>query len=78
MVNLQGDEPLISVKDINRLIKVTIRKKLKIGTLACQINDNKTKQKFNDKNIVKVKTYKKINKKKHSQRQRFFLEFQKK
>ena len=60
VVNLQGDEPLISVKDINRLIKVTIRKKLKIGTLACQINDNKTKQKFNDKNIVKVKTYKKI------------------
>ena len=59
VVNLQGDEPLISVKDINRLIKVIIRKKLKIGTLACQINDNKVKQKFNDNNIVKVKTYKK-------------------
>lgn len=72
VVNLQGDEPLISVKDINRLIKVTIRKKLKIGTLACQINDNKTKQKFNDKNIVKVKTYKKINKKTFSEAKNFF------
>ena len=72
VVNLQGDEPLISVKDINRLIKVTIRKKLKIGTLACQINDNKTKQKFNDKNIVKVKTYKKINKKTFSEAENFF------
>ena len=72
VVNLQGDEPLISVKDINRLIEVTIRKKLKIGTLACQINDNKTKQKFNDKNIVKVKTYKKINKKTFSEAKNFF------
>ena len=72
VVNLQGDEPLISVKDINRLIKVTIRKKLKIGTLACQINGKKTKQKFNDKNIVKVKTYKKINKKTFSEAKNFF------
>ena len=72
VVNLQGDEPLISVKDINRLIKITIKKKLKIGTLACQINDNKTKQKFNDKNIVKVKTYKKINKKTFSEAKNFF------
>ena len=72
VVNLQGDEPLISVKDINRLIKVTIRKKLKIGTLACQINDNKTKQKFNDKNIVKVKTYKKINRETFSVAKNFF------
>ena len=72
VVNLQGDEPLISVKDINRLIEVTIRKKLKIGTLACQINDNKTKQKFNDKNIVKVKTYKKINRETFSVAKNFF------
>ena len=72
VVNLQGDEPLISVKDINRLIKVTIRKRLKIGTLACQINDNKTKQKFNDKNIVKVKTYKKINRETFSVAKDFF------
>ena len=72
VVNLQGDEPLISVKDINRLIKVTIRKKLKIGTLACQINDNKIKQKFNDKNIVKVKTYKKINRETFSLAKNFF------
>ena len=72
VVNLQGDEPLISVKDINRLIKVTTRKKLKIGTLACKINDNKVKQKFNDKNIVKVKTYKKINRKTFSVAKNFF------
>ena len=72
VVNLQGDEPLISVKDINRLIKVIVRKKLKIGTLACKINDNKVKQKFNDKNIVKVKTYKKINRKKFSVAKNFF------
>ena len=72
VVNLQGDEPLISVKDINRLIKVTTRKKLKIGTLACQINDNKVKQKFNDKNIVKVKTYKKINRETFSVAKNFF------
>ena len=72
VVNLQGDEPLISFKDINRLIKVIIKKKLKIGTLACQINDNKTKQKFNDKNIVKVKTYNKINNKTFSEAKNFF------
>ena len=72
VVNLQGDEPLISVKDINRLIKVTIRKKLKIGTLACQINENKTRQKSNDKNIVKVKTYNKINNKTFSEAKNFF------
>ena len=78
VVNLQGDEPLISVKDINRLIKVTIRKKLKIGTLACEINDNKTRQKSNDKNIVKVKTYKKINKKTFSEAKNFFRILKKK
>ena len=72
VVNLQGDEPLISVKDINRLIKVIVRKKLKIGTLACKINDNKVKQKFNDKNIVKVKTYKKINRITFSVAKNFF------
>jgi len=72
VVNLQGDEPLISVKDINRLIKVIVRKKLKIGTLACKINDNKVKQKFNDKNIVKVKTYKKINRETFSVAKDFF------
>ena len=72
VVNLQGDEPLISVKDINRLIKVIVRKKLKIGTLACKINDNKVKQKFNDKNIVKVKTYKKINRETFSLAKNFF------
>ncbi len=72
VVNLQGDEPLISVKDINRLVKVIVRKKLKIGTLACKINDNKVKQKFNDKNIVKVKTYKKINRETFSVAKNFF------
>ena len=72
VVNLQGDEPLISVKDINRLIKVIVREKLKIGTLACKINDNKVKQKFNDKNIVKVKTYKKINRETFSLAKNFF------
>ena len=72
VVNLQGDEPLISVKDINRLIKVIVRKKLKIGTLACKINDNKVKQKFNDKNIVKVKAYKKINRETFSVAKNFF------
>ena len=72
IINLQGDEPLISVKDINRLIKVIVRKKLKIGTLACKINDNKVKQKFNDKNIVKVKTYKKINRETFSVAKNFF------
>ena len=72
VVNLQGDEPLISVKDINRLIKVIVRKKLKIGTLACKINDNNVKQKFNDKNIVKVKTYKKINRETFSVAKDFF------
>ena len=72
VVNLQGDEPLISVKDINKLIKVIVNKNLKIGTLACKINENTVKQKFNDKNIVKVQTYKKINKKTISEAKNFF------
>ena len=72
VLNLQGDEPLISPHDINRLITKIVKKKLKIGTLACKLKDNNIKQKFNDKNIVKVQTYKKINKKIISEAKNFF------
>ena len=68
VLNLQGDEPLISPHDINRLIT----KIVKIGTLACKLKDNNIKQKFNDKNIVKVETFKKIDKKIISEAKNFF------
>ena len=53
VINLQGDEPMLDIEDVTSLLKKTIKKKCKISTLACQIEDEKF---FLNKNIVKVTT----------------------
>ena len=53
VINLQGDEPMLDIEDVTNLLKKTIKKKSKISTLACQIED---KNFFVNKNIVKVIT----------------------
>ena len=53
VINLQGDEPMLDIEDVTNLLKKTIKKKSKISTLACQIEDEKF---FLNKNIVKVTT----------------------
>ncbi len=53
VINLQGDEPMLDIEDVTYLLKKTIKKKSKISTLACQIQDEKF---FLNKNIVKVTT----------------------
>jgi len=57
VINLQGDEPLINIEDIKNLNNNTIKKKSEISTLACKIKD---KNIFNNSNVVKVITDKKI------------------
>lgn len=51
ILNLQGDEPLISSDDIDFLIEETIKKMCEVSTLGYPLN---SKEKFNDRNIVKI------------------------
>ncbi len=53
VINLQGDEPMLNIEDVTNLLKKTIKKKSKISTLACHIEDEKF---FLNKNVVKVTT----------------------
>ena len=53
VINLQGDEPMLDIEDVTNLLRKTIKKKSKISTLACQIEDEKF---FLNKNVVKVTT----------------------
>ena len=53
VINLQGDEPMLDIEDVTNLLKKTIKKKSKISTLACEIEDEKF---FLKKNVVKVTT----------------------
>ena len=53
VINLQGDEPMLDIEDVTNLFKKTIKKKSKISTLACQIEDEKF---FLNTNVVKVIT----------------------
>ena len=57
VVNLQGDEPMLDIQDVNRLLKKTIEKKSKVSTLACEIENEEL---LSNKNIVKVITDKKL------------------
>ena len=58
VMNLQGDEPIISIMDIVRLNKQMSKKSSKLGTLAAQIKDFKS---LENENIVKVVTKKDLN-----------------
>ena len=71
IINLQGDEPMIDIKDIKNLNAVAINKKSEIATLACKLNDRKFLKK---KNIVKVITEEDISKKNISRAKNFLRE----
>ncbi len=51
ILNLQGDEPLVSSSDIDALIKKTKGKMCEVSTLGYPLND---KNLFKEKNIVKI------------------------
>jgi len=57
ILNLQGDEPDINKDDIINLNNFMINQDAEIGTLAAKIEDDKM---FNNKNVVKVITDKKL------------------
>ena len=59
IMNLQGDEPEIDIKDIKSLNKKMINSQCKIGTLAAKIKDLKD---LENKNIVKVITQENLDK----------------
>ena len=68
IMNLQGDEPVINIKDIISLNKKMISNQSKMGTLAAKIKDDRD---LENKNIVKVIT-KKNSMKVNFQRQELF------
>ena len=53
VMNLQGDEPLMNIKDIQNLNSQMIENKSDLGTLAAKIEDKKI---FENHNVVKVIT----------------------
>ena len=69
VLNLQGDEPNIDIKDIKKLVKLTRKNKFGMATLACKISNLKETK---DKNLVKVFTKKKLNFKNFSTAQYFY------
>tara|TARA_B100000900_G_scaffold92901_1_gene76182 strand:- start:564 stop:1298 length:735 start_codon:yes stop_codon:yes gene_type:complete len=68
IMNLQGDEPAINIKDIISLNRKMISNQSKIGTLAAKIKDDKD---LENKNIVKVITKKKLNESQFSEARTF-------
>ena len=59
ILNLQGDEPDINKNDIINLNNFMINQNTELGTLAAIIEDNRM---FNNRNVVKVITDKKLEK----------------
>ena len=58
VMNLQGDEPLMSIEDIRNLHQQMIKTSSDMGTLASKIKDKKL---YEDSNAVKVKTKENLN-----------------
>jgi len=58
VMNLQGDEPLINIKDIRNLNNQMKNNRSELGTLAFTIKD---KEAYENQNIVKVTTKEKLN-----------------
>ena len=57
VMNLQGDEPLISIEDIKNLHDKMVKSKSELGTLASIISDKKI---YEEQNVVKVITKKNL------------------
>tara|TARA_B100000989_G_scaffold2409_1_gene1587 strand:- start:841 stop:1575 length:735 start_codon:yes stop_codon:yes gene_type:complete len=71
IINVQGDEPMINPLDIENLNKVSKENNLNISTLAYNI---KTKQDYENKNIVKVVTKSEISNKLTTEALNFYRE----
>ena len=72
IINLQGDEPIINTKDIKKFVKELSRKNYQMGTMACNIDSKKD---FSNKNLVKVLTKNKIDKRNSSYAINFIREY---
>ena len=59
ILNLQGDEPLIDIRDVKNLINSISKKNLGMGTFACKLEDYSL---FENKNVVKIITTKQLRK----------------
>lgn len=70
ILNLQGDEPLISIHDLKNLVNKAFTERFDIGTLGCELSDNK----LSNKNIVKVETASELNDNNFSKAVNFFRE----
>ena len=57
IMNLQGDEPLMNIKDIRNLNNLMIKNNSQLGTLASKILDNRL---YENQNVVKVTTKEKL------------------
>ena len=57
IMNLQGDEPLMNIKDIRNLNNQMIKNNSQLGTLASKILDNRL---YENQNVVKVTTKEKL------------------
>jgi len=68
IMNLQGDEPVISIEDIINLNKKMIKNQSEMGTLGAIIKDLKD---LKNENIVKVITKKKLNEDQFSEAETF-------
>ena len=68
IMNLQGDEPAINIKDIINLNNKMVSNQSKMGTLAAKIKDFKD---LNNENIVKVITKKSLNNDEFSEAKNF-------
>jgi len=68
ILNLQGDEPMIEIKDIINLNSNVCKNNSDMATLACKIDETK---KYNNENIVKVQTQIKLTSDNFSQAKNF-------
>ena len=68
IMNLQGDEPVISIEDIINLNKMMIKNQSEMGTLGAIIKDLKD---LKNENIFKVITKKKLNEDQFSEAETF-------
>ena len=59
IMNLQGDEPLMNIRDIKNLNDLMIKNSSQLGTLASNIFNKKS---YNNQNVVKVITKEPLNK----------------
>ena len=69
VMNLQGDEPLMNIKDIRNLNNQMIKNRSQLGTLASKIDDKKI---YENQNIVKVITKEKLDNSNFPQAINFF------